>query len=283
VSWEAPSFDLVVATVDRQRELSRLLDSLEAQEYPRMRVILVDQNDDDRAARAVEGRQGLEIVRLESERGLSRARNVALEVVTADLVAFPDDDCIYPGGLLRRVAERLADGALDGLTGRAEDAEGASSASWKTDPALLSDRNLWNRAISFTIFLRHEIVRRVGPFDERLGVGAPWPWSSGEETDYLVRAVRLGARIEYDPSLVVQHPVRIDDTQIGLRDGASLGFILRKHRYPPAVLARMLVRPIGGVAVSLARCDRPRAAYNVATLRGRVRGYRGARASKISA
>jgi len=85
--------------------------------------------------------------------------------VSSDIVAFPDDDCSYPPGLLQRVAERLtADPDLDGLTGRAEDASGASSASWKADAAVLTDDNLWNRAISYTIFLRRAVVEQVGAF-----------------------------------------------------------------------------------------------------------------------
>ena len=277
---QLPSFDLVVATVDRNEELGRFLDSLEAQDYPGQRVLLVDQNVD--AAQLVDRR--LDVVHLRSARGLSRARNVALPHLSADVVAFPDDDCIYPRGLLRRVAERLtADEALDGLTGRSVDAAGKSSASWKDDPARLTEDNLWNRAISYTIFLRRGIVERVGAFDERLGLGSTEPWASGEEIDFLVRAIRAGARIEYDPLLVVQHDVRSDDARIGYRDGASVGYLLRKHGYPATTVARMLVRPAGGALVSLVRFDGNAARYRLATLRGRVTGYVGASRSKISA
>ncbi len=259
-----------------------MLDSVAAQDYERLRVIVVDQNEDDRLDAVLDGRE-LEMVHLRSPRGLSRARNVAVERITADVVAFPDDDCVYPPGLLKRVAGRLsADAGLDGVAGRAEDASGGSSASWKRDPAALTDDNLWNRAISYTIFLRRAVVERVGAFDERLGLGSPEPWSSGEEIDYLIRAVRTDARIEYDPSLVVQHDVRVDDSRIAYRDGASVGYLLRKHGYSTRTVARMLARPLGGVVVSLARLDRGRAARHAATWRGRVRGYRGASRSKSS-
>ncbi|MGH3066395.1 MAG: glycosyltransferase family 2 protein [Gaiellaceae bacterium] len=279
---ELPSFDLVVATVGRVEELARFLDSVAAQEYEPLRVIVVDQNEDDRVESVLRGRE-LQIVRLRSQRGLSRARNVALSQLTADAVAFPDDDCVYPPGLLARVAERLgADTDLDGLTGRAEDASGASSASWKRDAAVLTDDNLWNRAISFTIFLHRAVVDQVGVFDERLGLGSDEPWSSGEEIDYLIRAVRGGALIEYEPSLVVLHDARADDAQIGYRDGASVGYLLRKHRYPLRPVAQMLVRPGGGIVVSLARLNRAHAAYHAASLRGRLAGYRGASRSKSS-
>jgi glycosyltransferase involved in cell wall biosynthesis len=277
VSRELPSFDLVVATVDRADELVLLLDSVEAQGYPHIRLLVVDQGDEDTAVEVLQGRP-LEVVRLRSQRGLSRARNEALPHLSADLVAFPDDDCTYPEGLLELVAARFStDAGLDGLTGRAEDASGHTSSSWKTDSAVLTDGNLWNRAISFTIFLRRELVERVGAFDVQLGLGSGEPWSSGEEIDYLVRAVRSGARIEYDPSLVVRHDMRPDDERIGFRDGASIGYLLRKHRYPARTVARMLTRPVGGALVSLARLDPARARFHVATLRGRIRGLRASR------
>jgi glycosyltransferase involved in cell wall biosynthesis len=284
VARKLPSFDLVVATVGRAEEIECFLGSVAEQEYPHIRVLVVDQNEDDRVAGVLARHPHLQIEHLRSPRGLSRARNAALPRIDADLTAFPDDDCVYPPGLLVRVATRFSsEPDLDGLTGRAEDASGSSSASWKGDPTSLTAENLWNRAISFTIFLRSGVVERVGAFDERLGLGSPEPWSSGEEIDYLIRAVRSGARIEYDPSLVVQHDVRVDDSRIGFRDGASVGFLLRKHRYPRRVLARMLVRPLGGALLGLARLDADDARFRLATFRGRVRGYRGASRSKSSA
>jgi GT2 family glycosyltransferase len=282
VSHRPPSFDLVIATVGRTEELGRFLDSLATQEAD-VRVIVVDQNEDARLDEVVVGRP-LRIERIRGPLGLSRARNAGLEHVAADVVAFPDDDCVYPTGLLDRVWARLeADPDLAGLTGRAQDARGRSAASWKKDRAILSDDNLWNRAISFTIFLRRGVVETVGNFDEELGLGSGRPWSSGEEIDYLVRAVRAGERIEYDPSLVVQHDVRSDDARTGARDGASIGYLLRKHRYPARVVARMLVRPLGGALLALPHRDRALTRYQLATLRGRVRGYRGAKRSKSSA
>jgi len=49
---ELPSFDLVVATVDRVEELERLLASLQEQTHGAFRVLLIDQNADDRLAAA---------------------------------------------------------------------------------------------------------------------------------------------------------------------------------------------------------------------------------------
>jgi GT2 family glycosyltransferase len=180
-------------------------------------------------------------------------------------VAFPDDDCVYPDDLLARVARRFSP-SLDGVTGR-----GGTSAAWAGDTAVLTRDNLWNRAISYTIFLRRGLVERVGPFDERLGL----PSASGEEIDYLVRALDAGARIEYDPSLVVGHAEEARDQRlVAARDGRSIGYILRKHRYPPRVVARMLLRPAAGALLAALQNDRASARFHASTLRGRLLGYR---------
>jgi GT2 family glycosyltransferase len=276
---ELPSFDLVLATVGRVAELVGFLASLETQTQRRFRVLLVDQNGDDRLQGVLGEHETLEVAHLRSEPGLSRARNRALGELRAEIVAFPDDDCVYPPDLLERVADHFAMQELDGLTGRSVDEDGRSSPSWKLDAARLTETNLWNRAISYTIFLRRDLVERVGAFDEQLGLASGTPWSSAEEIDYLVRALRLGARIEYDPELTVSHSVRTLTQVEGFRDGASLGYILRKHRYRAREVVRRLVRPVGGMLVSLTRLDWPRLRFHVATLRGRVFGWlRGPRA-----
>lgn len=264
------SFDLIVATVDRTDELGRLLDSLDRQTHRGFRVLVVDQNDDDRIVPLLSDR-GFQLVRLHAPRGLSRARNVALAAITADIVAFPDDDCTYPDDLLARVATAFdSQPGLDGLVGR-----GGPSPPWERDGAQLTQNNLWNRAVSYTMFLRAAIVARVGAFDEQLGLGSGNAWSSGEEVDYLIRALETGARIQYDPNLVVDHaPNSRELRSVGARDGAAVGYLLRKHRYPRSTLARMLVRPVGGALIALASRDSERARFHLETFRGRVAGYR---------
>ena len=281
VPGELPSFDLVVATVGRVEELGRLLDSLERQTHRRFTVRVVDQNEDDRLRSLLAAHPGLEIAHLQSPPGLSRARNAALEG-SQPTSRVPRRRLRLPGRPARAVASLLLERpGLDALTGRAESLDGRSSASWKSEGAARPRQRV--EPGDFLHDLRP--TRRHPPgrplrraARSRLG----HPVALGEEIDYLLRALAAGAVIEYDPSLVVHHEVGADDSRTGLRDGASIGYLLRKHRYPPRVLARMLVRPVGGVASSLARGDRERARFHAATLRGRVAGYRGASDSNSS-
>jgi glycosyltransferase involved in cell wall biosynthesis len=277
-----PGLDLVVATVDRTEPLEALLRTLGEQTHRGFRVVIVDQNDDDRVERLLRRHAGLDALHLRSPRGLSRARNVALSHLEAPIVAFPDDDCLYPRELLERVARRFgSDGTLDGLSGRAAASDGRAVGRWPASAALITPDTVWHTANSHTMFLRREMVERVGAFDEALGLGAGTIWSSGEETDYLVRALRLGARIEYDPTVVITHPVKpvtADElVALGRRDGASVGYILGGNAYPPRTIARMLVRPALGAIISLALLDRTRARFHAATLGGRLRGLRAGR------
>jgi GT2 family glycosyltransferase len=283
----SPTFDLVVATLGRVDEPGRLLDSLERQTSRCFRVLVVDQNPDERLDAVLSGRS-FELVRMRSEPGLARARNVALPALSADVVAFPDDDCAYAPALLERVAQRFgAEPRLDGLSLPMADRAGRRDPGWGREATLLTTRNVWNLVASAGLFLRRPLLERVGRFDERLGAGGPGPWRSSEETDYVIRALELGARIAYDPTLTVEHEltVRSGPTLVarGRSEGASVGYLLAKHHYPRRTLGRMLVRPVGGAVVSLARLDPDRARFHAATLAGRIRGYAGARRSNSSA
>jgi GT2 family glycosyltransferase len=275
---EDTTFDLIVATVDRDDELDGLFESLERQTHRTFRVILVDQNDDRRLGPVIAAHSALDLLHLRAPRGLSRARNVALGHVQADLAAFPDDDCVYADDLLARVARGFsADSTLDGLTGRATDGRGRSSPSWPADAAILTRDNVWNRANSSTTFLRAGLMARVGKFDESLGLGAGATSTSGEDIDFIIRALALGARIEYDPTLTVGHNEKPQTAAslraLGSRDGASVGVMLRKHHYPAETVARMLLRPAAGAVLALGRHDVVRARFHAATAAGRVRGY----------
>ena len=118
----------------------------------------------------------------------------------------------------------------------------------------------------------------MGRFDETLGLGSNGRRGSGEEIEYLVRALAVGARIAYDPQLLVTHPERAyspdERRKLAARDGASVGYILRKHGYPGRTLGRMLARPVGGAMLALARGNAGQARVHLATLRGRLHGYR---------
>lgn len=221
------------------------------------------------------------ILHLRSETGLSRARNVALDHVEADVVGFPDDDCWYPPHLLERVAGLLsARIQCDGVGGRAADELGGHAAGFPDARAGQMTRfNLWRRVGSYTVFLRRHVVMAVGRFDEELGVGSATPWGGAEDLDYVARCIRLGFRVCYEPSLVVHHPQTREHTAAplapqGYAYGAGLGRALRKNGIPWWFAFYYFGRSFGAAVFSLLTGNRARAAFYWAVLRGRIRGWR---------
>ena len=163
------------------------------------------------------------------------------------------------------MAERFAaDPGLDGLAGRPVAADGRTAGRWPSRTQRIRPETVFHTAISHTIFLRLSVIGRVGGFDERLGLGSGTPWSSGEEIDFLARALHAGARIEYDPSLVVTHPVKTPSPDelvaLGRRDGGSLGYILDGQplsRGDDRAAARAAVHRGGRLRRSARRHPRP--------------------------
>lgn len=276
-------FSLVMATINRRDEIKRFLASLREQSYRDFELIVVDQNDDERVAGLLAPyADKFAIKHVRSAKGLSRARNVGLRYATGDVIAFPDDDCWYSRDLLRRVAQLLlAHPAWDGLTGRCEDGKGQAVAiPWAESRDVINLMNVWRTAISITIFLRREVVKEIGDFDEELGVGAGTAWGSSEETDYVIRALKNGRKIFYEPSIVVYHPRHVAAYDAAamkraISYGAGMGRVLCKHHYPRWYIFYKWLRPAGGVIFSLMSCRFAKSRYHWHILFGRVKGWLG--------
>ena len=270
-------FSLIVATRGRSRELSELFDSLLAQGRQALEVIVVDQNGDGRLAPVIAGhRDRLRLRWLRSDvANACHARNLGLAQARGDIVAFPDDDCLYPEGVLDRVAAAFAaDPALAVLTGPAASPSGGlGSGRWRQDPGPITAANVWTSVIEFNLFLRREVALALGGFDDRLGPGTQR--GSAEGNDLVMRAIRAGYRADYDPGLRIVHPdkrlteVARERAQLY---GRGLGFVLRRHGVPPAVWLPYLVRPVGGMLVSALRGRFGDAGYYWGSLTGRLSG-----------
>jgi glycosyltransferase involved in cell wall biosynthesis len=273
--------DLVVATVGRTTQLERLFDSVAEQSYRNVRVIVIDQNDDDRLAPILSRASGqLSVVRLRSAAGLSRARNVGLANIAGDVVAFPDDDCWYPAGLLRSVAEALAaHPEWAGLSVQARDGRGqTSSMLWDRSSGPIGRYSIWRRAISFGIFLRASAVEVVGGFAEELGQGSGTRWGSGEESDYLLRVLENGFVVQYEPSLYVNHEsptpaLSRSDARKAYAYGVGHGHVLRLHRYPLWFVLFRVTQLLGASVVFVLTAKLAQARYYFAMAVGRAAGW----------
>lgn len=249
---------LIVATLNRVAELERLFTSLEGQSYKDFEVLVVDQNPDDRLVPVFRKHQGLTIRHLHCEPGASRARNVGLRAAKGNIIGFPDDDCWYPEPLLATVADWFNShpdfGGLFAILRSADNQPVGPK--WPERPCLCTRQTLRERAITPIGFLRREVTVAVGFFDERIGLGAPSRYQSGEDTDYFLRPFDHGFKMWHEPGIVVHHPSfhapqRLRDRTYCYALGG--GYVMRVHGYSWRLLLKGLVISVGGAAVSLLR------------------------------
>ncbi|MFM2340447.1 MAG: hypothetical protein RLZZ592_100 [Pseudomonadota bacterium] len=251
---------LVLATVGRTTEPARGLRALAAQSWCAVEVLVIDQNDDDRLVPIIaEARAAGLCVRHErfGRRSLSGARNHGLALAAGEIVGFPDDDCWYEPDTLRHLVAQWGaqeEGGSPALVVGCwvEQAQqlGVLAAPARTlQPGeVLAFRG--RRASSITLFARTALLREIGGFDERFGVGQ-W-FGSAEETDLVMRLAARGERMLYQPAIRVHHPVPpsgvperlapADLARLRARERGT-GGLYAKHRLSRWVIGRGLVAP----------------------------------------
>lgn len=273
----------MLATFGRTAEVDRFFASLVEQGYRDCHVVVADQNPDDRLEPIIRPYEGvISYSRLCCSPGLSRSRNLALERVDGDLVAFPDDDCWYPPGYLARIAAWFqAHPEFGGLTSRAVDAQGEPlPARWSRRAGEVNRSNVWTRCCGPAMFYRRDAVQAAGGFDEQLGPGSGTPWPAAEDMDFPLRVLAAGYRIHYDPAFAVRHPqpvVAFDENAClrAYRYGMGMGRVMRLHRYPLWFVFYHLLRPAGGAALALLTARPAQASFHANQFVGRVRGWAG--------
>jgi hypothetical protein len=240
---------ILLTTVDiqsrRNAELERLLQSVALSAAARdgnLLHFLLCQRASIEDAAAIANRFKFVKAQAIAERiPLSHARNLLLSSAQAGsllesdgVVGFPDDDAWYPAGFIENLLATFEKEKAPFFFCR----YGSSPRPWTKEglsqlrPATL--RDVVMHASSNTIFLRTELARTVGGFDENLGIGTPI--KSGEDTDYAIRAFRGAA-----------HAIWIDAPMVGHRDANKT---LRSNYYAGDLLvvaryARMSMAAFG--------------------------------------
>lgn len=269
-----PRFALLITSLGRSAPLHRLLASLENQTCHDFKVFLGDQSGGclKGVARDHPGID-LELFSL-PRRGVSHARNQLTRHALAaspQYIAYPDDDCWYEPDTLEQAAATFAhDSALDGIVGVWSDCSGNIRAQ---PSARLNSFSAFRRAETYTQFYRAELVGKIGDWDECLGPGTGLPYGCGEDTDFLLRAIKLGANIRRISTVHVLHPLPSLDMSMAPRwRSYALGRmrVLQKHGFP-------LYFRLANVAYPLLRLplEGPRRwPYRLAMFRWRLSGLR---------
>jgi len=211
---------VAIATLDRPEGLMRCLEAvLNGQMLP-YEVIIVDQSHTTATVQAMQRwvesqtppawQVPVECIR-QNRRGLSASRNAAIARARTPVIAFTDDDCVPEHSWVLTLDQAFARAPIpDTVSGRVlplgpeQPGQHAVSTRVSTKATDYQDGALpWLVGTGGNLAIKRDWFERVGPFDERLGSGAPG--KGGEDVDVLYRLLRAGARCRYDPDVVLYH------------------------------------------------------------------------------
>ena len=278
LSTNKKRFSLILASKGRDIELVRFFENLILQTYKNYELIIIDQNQDDRIRKIINSIPGINIIYLQSEPGLSKARNIGLNYATGEIISFPDDDCWYEKHLLEQVNQLFLDNPKNVVfTGRTM-SEKKQKKLWKWDAesGYVNKINIWKRANSNSIFINKALLKEPIIFDEKLGIGSGTPFGSGEEIDLLLKILFKGGTIKYEPEIIVYHEDIFDEKAMikAYSYACGMGYVLRKHHYPIWTICKYLLMPFLSTIRSVLKGDIYHARFMWSMCRGRIFGIR---------
>jgi GT2 family glycosyltransferase len=230
---DAPPITVVVCTRERPEALTRCLESLLGQAYPRFRVLVVDNAPATGAtADVVRGfaARGPVDYLVEPAPGLSRARNRAVASAPGEILAWIDDDEEADPHWLAEVARALADhpdaSVVSGVIVPAElrthaqllfEEFGGHSKGRGFKPDVFSPATAHIQSPLYPLppfgtganmTFRPGVIESIGGFDDALGAGTPAMGS--EDTAAFTQVLRKGGKIVYQPTAICRHYHRPD-------------------------------------------------------------------------
>ncbi|MEC4750315.1 glycosyltransferase family 2 protein [Methylomicrobium sp. Wu6] len=246
---------LILATLGRDRELVDLLDSLAYQTYKDFELIVIDQNIDGKIDAIVEtfkDRMTLKHIKVNFN-GNARARDYGIQFAVGDIIAFPDDDCVYETDVLERVVGEFEQQQQLGIlvAGSYDFSKTNFSIGVNSHkPVYFSRLNMMG--VEFTHFFCVARMRREEFYlDHDFGINSKYCGAEGPEL--LYRLLRAKHKAFYTPEIKIYHANK-DAYTIGsermLKYSSGNGALIRKFFNERDVfilyymIKKMLVAPI---------------------------------------
>jgi GT2 family glycosyltransferase len=234
---------VAITTLDRPDALARCLRSLAGGSALPAEVVVVDQGRDASARAVVDAAGGLPAVHhvAHAATGLSIGQNEAVTRTTQPVVAVLDDDCVADVDWVAQIAAALVpDAPVDLISGRVlplDDGRpgryAVSSRTSTTGRTFVTRTRPWDVGSGNNFALRREWFARVGGCDVRLGVGSAG--RAANDIDLFYRLLRAGARVRYEPNVLVYHERVTRSSRLarrvpyGFGMGAACSLWLRQH------------------------------------------------------
>ena len=121
-SDQPPKVSIIVATYRRKETLKNALESLTAQTYSNIEVIVVDDNADfewnaevEKIVKSIGLSDGIKIIYIKNEenKGSAETRNIGIMQATGDYITFLDDDDLYLADKIKKQVEHMIKSGSD--------------------------------------------------------------------------------------------------------------------------------------------------------------------------
>jgi glycosyltransferase involved in cell wall biosynthesis len=186
----APLVSVVVPVYNTAQFLREALDSVFAQDYEPIEVIVVDDGSTDGSGAIAEAYPRVRYIRQENH-GPAVARNAGISVARGEFVAFADaDDVLLPNKLTVQVGYLIDHPDVEATIARQV---------WITPPPDAVPDRVWGDLDGLTpisIVVRRNTLVQLGGFDPAL--------RGPEDTDLLIRLREAGHRFDVVPEVVMR-------------------------------------------------------------------------------
>jgi GT2 family glycosyltransferase len=204
-------------TEDRWGLILEAVDSLRRQTRPADEILIVVDYNAALAARMRRELQGVRVVENRHTKGLSGAKNTALDETASDVLAVLDDDATADEKWLETLLAHFDEPDVVAVGS-------ASIPRWERErPRWFPPELDWTVGCSYrglpetatavrnvfggAMAMRTEAARALGGFDHQLGRGGN-RFAGAEETEFCIRlAAGTGTRIIYEPATAIHHLV----------------------------------------------------------------------------
>jgi glycosyltransferase involved in cell wall biosynthesis len=171
-----PLVSVILPVFDRAGSIARAIESVRAQSYRHLELIIVDDGSTDGTSGALEAYRGVATILHQANGGAYAARNLALRHATGEHVAFIDsDDAWLPDRLERQVPLMrpgigLVYGDVDIVTAPDDDAPRTGMTAFKAVAPrrgrVLEGFASGNFVPTSTVLVRRSVLQEIGGFPE---------------------------------------------------------------------------------------------------------------------
>jgi len=215
-----PKLSVLICTYNRADILEECLQSLTKQTAPPevFEVLVINNNSTDHTQQVAESFVGkipnLRII-LETQQGLSYARNRGYEEARANWVLYLDDDALASENLVERAISTIANHDFQMFGGVALPWYKYPKPAWYKDQYVATNELPYSTvsqihgnqyAIGCIMVIKKSLFERFGGFDVRLGMTGK-TIAYNEEIELQQRFRKHGIAIAHDPELIIYHLV----------------------------------------------------------------------------